>query len=234
MSSTDLQRWDPRHQAESLGEWADVVLDGISPALVSFLRNCESDGPCCPQPEHWFSALRHVESPNRVRVVILGQDPYHGPGQANGLAFSVARGQAIPPSLRNMYREIQSDVGGTPPVHGDLSAWAEQGVLLLNEVLSVAEGKAGSHQGQGWERLTGSVLSALTHRPVAFLLWGRHARSHAEAIRSLHPGHLILEAPHPSPLSAHRGFFGCGHFSQVNRWLEARGEVAVDWVGEMW
>lgn len=234
MSLTDLQRWDPRHHAESLGEWGDVVRDGTSPSLVAFLQDCATDGRCCPEPKRWFAALQQVKAPSRVRVVILGQDPYHGPGQANGLAFSVTRGQPIPPSLRNIYREIQSDVGGTPPVHGDLSGWSEQGVLLLNAVLSVSEGKAGSHQGKGWETLTESILSALTLRPVAFLLWGRHARSHADSIRALREDHLILEAPHPSPLSAHRGFFGSGHFSSVNRWLEGRGEEPVDWMGQMW
>lgn len=163
-----------------------------------------------------------------VRVVILGQDPYHGPGQANGLAFSVPRGVRIPPSLRNIYKELEADCGIRPAAHGDLTAWAERGVLLLNGVLTVRAGAANSHRGIGWEVLTGAVLDALNRRPepAAFLLWGAGARSWRQRIAA--PRHLVLEAAHPSPLSAHNGFFGCRHFSKAARFCAEHGE-ALDW-----
>ncbi len=163
-----------------------------------------------------------------VRVVILGQDPYHGPGQANGLAFSVPRGVRIPPSLRNIYKELEADCGIRPAAHGDLTAWAERGVLLLNGVLTVRAGAANSHRGIGWEVLTGAVLDALNRRPepAAFLLWGAGARSWRQRIAA--PRLLVLEAAHPSPLSAHNGFFGCRHFSKAARFCAEHGE-ALDW-----
>lgn len=234
MSSTSSPPLDPAHIAREVVGWGNLLQPCMSEALCGALQVAYAAGPCCPSPSLWFDAFSAVGKPEDVRVCILGQDPYHGPGQANGLAFSVAKGMHIPPSLRNIFKEIAQDCGGTPPAHGDLSAWAGQGVLLLNDVLSVAEGQAGSHSRLGWQDVTRSALAALDHRPVAFLLWGRHARSHRERLAALHPEHLILEAAHPSPLSAHRGFMGCGHFGQVNRWLEGRGEPPVTWFGSLW
>ena len=161
---------------------------------------------------------------SKVRAVILGQDPYHGPGQANGLAFSVPRGLRIPPSLRNIYKELEADCGISPPSHGDLTAWAENGVLLLNTVLTVRAGMANSHRKLGWETFTDAVIGALNSReePVAFLLWGASARKKKALITN--PAHLVLEAAHPSPLSAHQGFFGCRHFSKASEFCQKYGE----------
>ena len=161
---------------------------------------------------------------SKVRAVILGQDPYHGPGQANGLAFSVPRGLRIPPSLRNIYKELEADCGISPPSHGDLTAWAENGVLLLNPVLTVRAGMANSHRKLGWETFTDAVIGALNSReePVAFLLWGASAREKKALITN--PAHLVLEAAHPSPLSAHQGFFGCRHFSKASEFCQKYGE----------
>lgn len=166
---------------------------------------------------------------DRVKVVILGQDPYHGPGQAHGLCFSVRDGVPPPPSLVNIYREIADDLGVRPPAGGNLQAWAEQGVLLLNAVLTVERGRAGAHQGKGWERFTDRVVAELNrHRDgLVFLLWGSYAMKKGAAIdRSRH---LVLTAPHPSPLSAHRGFFGCRHFSKANQYLENNGQEPIRW-----
>jgi uracil-DNA glycosylase len=162
-------------------------------------------------------------------VVILGQDPYHGRGQAHGLCFSVRPEVPLPPSLRNIYRELESDLGIPPAAHGSLLAWARQGVLLLNSVLSVEEGRAGAHQGRGWERFTDRVVEVLDERRegLVFMLWGSYAQKKGAAIdRSRH---RVLCAPHPSPLSAHRGFFGCRHFSAANRWLGEQGRETIDW-----
>jgi uracil-DNA glycosylase len=167
-----------------------------------------------------------------VRVVILGQDPYHGPGQAHGLAFSVSDGVRVPPSLRNMFKEIETDLGLPPPATGNLEPWARQGVLLLNNALTVEQGRAGSHQNAGWEAITDAVIAAVAAgpNPCVFLLWGNHARKKAERVPHLTDGrHLVLTAPHPSPLSAYTGFFGCRHFSVANRFLEANGRGAIDW-----
>ena len=185
-----------------------------------------------PPGSHWFRAL-DLTPPDKVRVVILGQDPYHGPGQAHGLCFSVRHGVPVPPSLVNIYKELQRDLGIAPPRHGFLESWARQGVLLLNAVLTVEMGDAGSHQGKGWERFTDAVIArvnALEH-PVVFLLWGSHAQKKAAGVDSVDRGgrHLVLKAPHPSPLSAHRGFLGCGHFSQANAFLMAQGQEPIDW-----
>jgi uracil-DNA glycosylase len=165
----------------------------------------------------------------RVKVVILGQDPYHGPGQAHGLCFSVREGVEQPPSLRNIYREIADDLGCPPPASGNLQPWAEQGVLLLNAVLTVERGRAGAHQGKGWERFTDRVVMELNdHRAgLVFMLWGSYAMKKGVVIDR--GRHLVLTAPHPSPLSAHRGFFGCRHFSKANAWLEKRGEQPIRW-----
>jgi uracil-DNA glycosylase len=185
-----------------------------------------------PPGSHWFRAL-DLTPPDKVRVVILGQDPYHGPGQAHGLCFSVRPGVPVPPSLVNISKELQRDLGIAPPRHGFLESWAEQGVLLLNAVLTVEMGEAGSHQGKGWERFTDAVIArvnALDH-PVVFLLWGSHAQKKAAGVDSIERGgrHLVLKAPHPSPLSAHRGFLGCGHFSRANAFLQDQGLAPIDW-----
>lgn len=181
-----------------------------------------------PPGKQIFNALDSTPF-DRVRVVILGQDPYHGPGQAHGLCFSVQPDVKVPPSLLNIYREIESDLGIVPPRHGYLQSWAEQGVLLLNAVLTVERGQAGSHQGKGWERFTDTIVQLLNEERegLVFMLWGNYARQKGAVINRRK--HLILNAPHPSPLSAHQGFFGCRHFSQANRYLEDRGQPPIDW-----
>ena len=167
-----------------------------------------------------------------VKVVILGQDPYHGPGQAHGLAFSVGQGVRVPPSLVNVYKELQADLGIAPPSHGNLTSWAEQGVLLLNNALTVEEGNAGAHQNIGWEAITDAAVAAVAAKPepCVFMLWGAHAQKKAARVPGLAEGrHLVLKAPHPSPLSAHNGWFGSRHFSKANAFLEAHGRRAIDW-----
>ena len=175
-----------------------------------------------------FNAFDHTPF-DQVRVVIVGQDPYHGPGQAMGLSFSVPRGVAVPPSLRNMLAEIESDLGIPAPGHGDLTHWADQGVLLLNTSLTVRAHEAASHSGKGWERLTDAAIQALADQRegLVFLLWGRHAQAKRSMIDARR--HLVLCAPHPSPLSASKGFFGCRHFSQANEYLADRGDAPIDW-----
>lgn len=181
-----------------------------------------------PPADHIFEALKQV-SYEGCKVVLLGQDPYHGPNQAQGLSFSVAPGIAIPPSLRNIYRELESDLGIPPASHGDLHAWAKQGVLLLNATLTVRAHQANSHANIGWTVLTDYIIHCLGKRekPLCFLLWGAFAQKKASLIQN--PQHLILRAPHPSPLSAHRGFFGSRPFSQVNRFLQDNGIEPIDW-----
>lgn len=174
-----------------------------------------------------FAALAHT-APSDTRVVILGQDPYPTRGHANGLAFSVAPDVPLPRSLKNIYREIQDDLGAAPAT-GDLSHWADQGVLLLNTALSVIEGAAGAHSKIGWSYLTRDVLSEVSRHDCAFLLWGNHAQSFRTDIRE--GGHLIIETAHPSPLSARRGFFGSRPFSRINAWFQSRGEAPIDWLG---
>jgi len=170
---------------------------------------------------------------DQVRCVILGQDPYHGQGQAHGLAFSVQDGMRPPPSLANIYKELESDLGLPRPVTGDLTRWAHQGVLLLNNTLTVEAGQAGSHAGRGWDAITDACVAAVAERdvPTVFILWGSHARKKAGRIPTLRDGpmHLILTSAHPSPLSAHGGFFGSRPFSQANAFLEQRGRGAIDW-----
>lgn len=181
-----------------------------------------------PAGRDMFNALNSTPF-DRVRVVILGQDPYHGPGQAHGLCFSVQPGVEIPPSLRNIYKELASDLGIAPARHGCLQSWAAQGVLLLNAVLSVEAGRAASHQGRGWEQFTDRIIALLNERRehLVFMLWGSHAQKKGQFIdRSRH---LVLESPHPSPLSASRGFLGNRHFSRANQYLLAHGLEAVDW-----
>ena len=169
---------------------------------------------------------------DQVRVVILGQDPYHGPGQAHGLSFSVPEGVKVPPSLVNIYKELATDCGVTAPGHGNLEHWARQGVLLLNNALTVEEAQAGSHQNKGWEAITDAAVAAVVAKaePCVFLLWGSHAQKKAMRVPGLASSHhLVLTAPHPSPLSAHRGFLGCRHFSKANEFLEANGRGRIDW-----
>lgn len=175
-----------------------------------------------------FNALKYT--PYRdVRAVIIGQDPYHGPGQAHGLCFSVNKGIEVPPSLVNIYQELHDDIGFEIPDHGYLVDWAKNGVLLLNAVLTVRAGAANSHRGKGWEIFTDTVIRHLNDRedPIVFLLWGANARAKQALITN--PRHLILTAPHPSPLSAYRGFFGCRHFSKANEFLRNNGQPAIDW-----
>ena len=168
-----------------------------------------------------------------VKVVILGQDPYHGPGQAMGLAFGVDIGIRLPPSLKNIFKELQSDLGVPPVQCGDLSHWARQGVLLLNTSLTVEDGRAGSHSGKGWEAVTDACVAAVAarHEPSVFILWGAHAQKKAERVAGLEEGgrHCIIRSAHPSPLSAHRGFFGSRPFSKANDFLAAHGRVPIDW-----
>jgi uracil-DNA glycosylase len=176
-----------------------------------------------------FNAFKYTPY-EAVKVVILGQDPYHGPNQAHGLSFSVRKGVAPPPSLVNIFKEIREDVGiNNLGKHGELTQWAKNGVLLLNTVLTVRAGIANSHRGQGWEQLTDAVISLLNQRetPVVFLLWGANAKTKKQLITN--PRHLVLTAAHPSPLSAYNGFFGCRHFSKTNAFLTANGIPAVDW-----
>jgi len=181
-----------------------------------------------PKSNHIFRALN--ETPlHRVKVVILGQDPYHGPNQAEGLSFSVPRGSPIPPSLKNIYKELYEDLGIVPAKHGHLLEWAQRGVLLLNSVLTVAPGQAGSHRDFGWERFTDQVLSVISREQpsVVFLLWGKFA--HQKKVHIDEKKHLALLAAHPSPLSAYQGFFGCRHFSQANVFLEDNGFLPIPW-----
>ena len=185
-----------------------------------------------PKGGEWFGAL-DLTPLDKVRVVILGQDPYHGEGQAHGLCFSVRPGVRPPPSLVNIYKELASDLGLKAPRHGFLEHWAKQGVLLLNAVLTVEMGRAAAHQGRGWERFTDAVIRLVAARPdpVVFMLWGSYAQKKAAFVTSVEQGghHLVLKAPHPSPLSAHNGFFGCQHFSKANDFLVARGLPPINW-----
>jgi uracil-DNA glycosylase len=181
-----------------------------------------------PRAPNWFRAL-DLTPLDKVRVVILGQDPYHGPGQAHGLCFSVPPGVRPPPSLVNIFKELRSDLGIEPSPHGFLEHWANQGVLLLNSVLTVETGQAASHRERGWERFTDAVVRLVNEKtdPVVFLLWGSYAQKKAAFVDTSR--HLILKAPHPSPLSAHSGFLGCRHFSKANAFLEERGFAPIDW-----
>lgn len=197
--------------------------------LKDFLRAEKAAGKqIFPKGAEYFRAL-DLTPLDEVRVVILGQDPYHGAGQAHGLCFSVKPGVRIPPSLVNIYKELQSDLGIAPARHGFLEHWAQQGVLLLNSVLTVEEARAASHQGQGWERFTDAVIRAVNEdcEHVVFMLWGSYAQKKAAFVDGSR--HLVLKAPHPSPLSAHNGFFGCRHFSQANDYLLSKGRNAIDW-----
>jgi uracil-DNA glycosylase len=200
--------------------------------LGGWLRAEEAAGKAIYPPQGSRLAALELTPLDGVKVVILGQDPYHGPGQAHGLAFSVPDGVKIPPSLANIYKELESDLGLPRPDHGNLQGWARQGVLLLNTSLTVEAGQAGSHQGRGWEQFTDAVVAAAARHeaPKVFLLWGNHAQKKAARVPELAAGrHLVLTAPHPSPLSAYTGFFGCRHFSRANAFLETNGRGAIDW-----
>jgi uracil-DNA glycosylase len=202
-------------------------------ALGTFLRGEKAAGKAIfPKGGEWFRALDLTPLEN-VRVVILGQDPYHGPGQAHGLCFSVRPGVRTPPSLVNIYKELETDLGIPPARHGFLEHWAGQGVLLLNSVLTVQSGMAASHQGRGWERFTDAVIRLVNAqpRPVVFMLWGSYAQKKAAFVDSIERGgrHLVLKSVHPSPLSAYNGFFGSRHFSKANAFLKEHGEKPIDW-----
>lgn len=218
-------RLEPSWLAHLGGEFEEAYMVELRDFLLAEKR---SGKPIFPAGSEFFAAFEHTPLP-AVKVVILGQDPYHGDGQAHGLCFSVRQGTDIPPSLHNIFVEIEADLGLPAPREGDLTPWARRGVLLLNSVLSVERGLAGSHRGRGWERFTDRVIETVNRecRGVVFMLWGNYARRKGSIINRSH--HCVLEAPHPSPLSAHRGFFGCGHFRAANAYLEACGREAVDW-----
>lgn len=218
-------------------DWMSLIGDEFEQPymheLKLFLREERAAGKLIyPPAGQWFAAL-DATLPQDVRVVILGQDPYHGPGQAHGLCFSVQPDVPVPPSLRNIYKELHSDLGILPARHGHLIAWAGQGVLLLNTVLTVEAGEPASHQGRGWEAFTDAVIAAVnaSAAPTVFLLWGSHAQKKAAGVAAIDQGgpHLVLRAAHPSPLSAHRGFLGCRHFSQANAFLAEQGRGTIDW-----
>jgi uracil-DNA glycosylase len=213
--------------------WLDVIGGELDQPymkkLKQFLRQEKADGRIIyPKGAEVFNALNTTAFDN-VRVVIIGQDPYHGEGQAHGLCFSVREGIAIPRSLINIYKEIEAEYGAKMPDHGDLTGWAEQGVLLLNATLTVRQSNAGSHRNKGWEKFTDAIIRAVNERrdPVVFLLWGSYAQKKRALIDP--EKHLVLEAPHPSPYSAHRGFLGCGHFKKANDYLIKQGLKPVEW-----
>ncbi|HEY8279968.1 MAG TPA: uracil-DNA glycosylase [Bdellovibrionota bacterium] len=214
-------------------EWKAAIGDEFTKPymleLKAFLRQeAARSKKIYPRGPDIFNAFNHTPL-NKVKAVILGQDPYHGPGQAHGLCFSVRDGVPPPPSLKNIFKEMHSDLGLPIPNTGNLTSWADQGVLLLNTVLTVEHGQAGSHRNRGWEKFTDRAIEVLSARakPIVFLLWGNFAHAKAQMIQS--PPHRILKAPHPSPLSAHNGFFGCRHFSQANALLKKWGEQEIDW-----
>ncbi len=217
MAKTD---WNPVLRAElSKPYWSE---------LQQFVQDERAAHEVYPPHDEVFAAL-HLTPYANVKVLILGQDPYHGPGQAHGLCFSVRPPVPPPPSLQNIFVELRDDLGIEPPGHGCLTAWAEQGVLLLNATLTVRAHKAGSHQKQGWETFTDQVIAAVNDKPdtVVFVLWGSYARRKKQLIDGTR--HVVIESPHPSPLSAHRGFFGSRPFSRINDALEAAGREAIDW-----
>ena len=212
--------------------WRQSLTDELEKPYFTELTNkvtrAYAESTVFPSPEHIFRTFELCPFQN-VRVVILGQDPYHGAGQAHGLSFSVPEGIKIPPSLRNIYKEIASDIGKEIPISGDLEHWATQGVLLLNATLTVQSGQPGSHQGWGWETFTDAVIKKISDQTehIVFLLWGKHAQVKASFIDT--KKHLILQAPHPSPFSAHTGFLGCKHFSKTNDYLAKHHLPPVHW-----
>ncbi|MDO5504917.1 MAG: uracil-DNA glycosylase [Pseudoxanthomonas suwonensis] len=207
----------------------DYLRGDTMQALAAFLRQRKQAGATVYPPGRDMFAAFDATDFDAVKVVVLGQDPYHGPGQAHGLCFSVRPGVPVPPSLVNIFKEQASDLGLPRPDHGCLLPWAQRGVLLLNAVLSVESGRAGSHQGKGWEGFTDHVVEQLNagREGLVFLLWGSYAQAKGKVIDTSR--HRVLKAPHPSPLSAHRGFLGCRHFSKANDYLVRRGDAPIDW-----
>ena len=219
--------------AQIAGDWLPALRAEFAKPyyrdLYQFVQQEYRRGQVFPPPDRLFEAL-HLTPLHKVRAVILGQDPYHNVHQAHGLCFSVPPDQPdLPPSLINIFRELHDDVGCKMPANGCLIPWAEQGVLLLNTVLTVRAHQPGSHKGHGWEQFTDAIIRAVENedRPIVYMLWGSPAQSKAPMLTN--PKHLVLKAPHPSPLSAYRGFFGCGHFSQCNDFLTAHGEQPINW-----
>lgn len=212
--------------------WNEILVEEMQKdyyqELQEFVKKRREEVRVFPEEKNVFRALELTPFES-VKVVILGQDPYHGFGQAHGLSFSVQKGIPLPPSLKNIYKELQEDIGGNLPTEGDLTHWAKQGVLLLNTVLTVEEGNANSHKGMGWERLTNRLIESLNElkQPVIFILWGKPAQDKEKLITN--PNHVILKAPHPSPLSAYRGFFGSKPFSRVNDILIQQGQTPICW-----
>ncbi|MCH8227394.1 MAG: uracil-DNA glycosylase [Proteobacteria bacterium] len=226
MSEVREIRLEPSWKARLAGEFEQTYMQNLRQFLIERKKN---GAVIYPRGKQIFNAMDSTTFAE-VKVVILGQDPYHGPGQAHGLCFSVMDGVTVPPSLVNIYQEIEQDLGPQPPASGNLQHWADQGVLLLNAVLTVERGRAGAHQGKGWERFTDCIVSELNggRDGLVFMLWGSYAMnkgSHIDRDR-----HLVLTAPHPSPLSAHRGFFGCRHFSKANAWLQQHSQQPIKWV----
>ncbi len=225
MTDNDTIRLEPSWKAR-VGDWFQRE---DMRALSTFLRErIRAGARIHPEPKNIFAAFDATPF-DAVKVVILGQDPYHGPGQAHGLCFSVLPGVPVPPSLDNIYKELHRDIGMARPAIGYLMRWAERGVLLLNSVLTVEEGRAGSHQGRGWEGFTDHVVDVLNRERegLVFMLWGSYAQAKGKVIDPRR--HRVLKAPHPSPLSAHRGFIGCGHFSAANESLARHGQAPIDW-----
>lgn len=214
-------------------QWKSVLQDEFSKDymrnLKSFLQSeMKAKKQIFPRGSEYFAAL-NLTAFDKVKVVIVGQDPYHGPGQAHGLCFSVKQGVKAPPSLQNIFKELHADLNLPIPTHGNLSSWAKQGVLLLNSVLTVENGKAAAHQGKGWEAFTDRIISSLNENRenIVYLLWGAYAQKKAHFVDR--QKNLVLEGPHPSPLSAHRGFFGTRPFSQINNYLKSKGKAEIDW-----
>ena len=213
-------------------EWDEILREEFESdyyrRIRAILKKEYAEYEIYPPKEDIFNALRYT-SYSDVKAVLLGQDPYHGPGQAHGLCFSVRPGVEPPPSLKNIFRELETDMGLEPPTSGFLTPWAQEGVLLLNTTLTVRRGQANSHKNLGWTQFTDAVIRKLNDRtqPIVFLLWGGNARSKRELITN--PQHLVLETVHPSPLSAYNGFFGCRHFSQCNEFLMKNGVAPIDW-----
>lgn len=222
-----------RKEGALVDSWQRVVGDQFDLPYMQELRAFLTSEKCAgktiyPADSEIFNALNHTPFED-VSVVIIGQDPYHGVGQAHGLCFSVQDGVALPPSLKNIYKELYSDVGMTQPASGNLISWADQGVLLLNAVLTVEHAQAGAHQGRGWETFTDHIIQVLNEQRshLVFLLWGSYAQKKGRLINR--DRHCVLEGPHPSPLSAYRGFFGCKHFSKANAYLDASGQQVINW-----
>ena len=237
MSESQILRTKPQldisQNIKLNSQWAAVLGDEFQKEymikLKEFLQSeLKSNKIIYPRGAEYFAAL-DLTPFDQVRVVIVGQDPYHGPGQAHGLCFSVKQGVRQPPSLKNILKELNADLGLEMPEHGDLTHWARQGVLLLNSVLTVEEGKAAAHQGRGWEIFTDRIISVLNEKRenIVYLLWGSYAQKNAHFVDRRK--NLVLEAPHPSPLSAHRGFFGTKPFSRINKYFDSKNLPEIDW-----